>query len=346
VKRATISRLLCGTFVTAAWFVTMAGGWGDIGEALAREFPVAEAADASRVIPGKVLLEGDDLGMPTRLVLHGDEVLLVDRFRDEAIFGVDRRSGEVAWSFGRKGEGPRELKSPKALVVVGQDLAVLDAGLNRISWLGPVADGSYSLLETTQITSESVVTDFSLSADGPFVVSGFLGNQRLGQVSREGAFLGHLGAAPDVDELPPQRRAEVFQGTLRSNRDGRLHVATSRFASHIDVLDDATGELRTIWGPERFAPHAGKYETRFGYLDSAPMSDGFLALYSGRTRDEYPGRANYGAIVDEFDWDGTHRARYELDSDVITIAYDESERTLYAVRHNLVPAILVYELDR
>ena len=346
MKRATMTRILCAAFVTAAWFVTMAGGWGDIGEALAREFPVAET-DGSRVIPGKVLLEGDELGMPTRLVLHGDEVLLVDRFRGEAIFGVDRRSGEVTWSFGPKGEGPRELKSPKALVVVGQDLAVLDAGLNRISWLTPdAADGSYSFLGTTQIVSKSVPTDFSLSAEGPFVVSGFLGNQRLGQVSREGAFLRHLGAAPDVDELPPPRRAEVFQGTLRSGHNGRLHVATSRFASHIDVLDDETGGLRTIWGPERFAPHAGKYETRFGYLDSAPMSDGFLALYSGRTRDEYPGRANYGAIVDEFGWDGTHRARYELDSDVITIAYDESERTLYAVRHDLVPAILVYELDR
>lgn len=125
-----------------------------------------------------------------------------------------------------------------------------------------------------------------------------------------------------------------------------VHVLTSRFASRIDIFDAGISSTVSVWGPRRFEPHPGRYESRFGYLDSAPMSDGFLALYSGRTREEYPGRANYGAIIDEFGWDGTHRARYELDADVITIAWSEPDRRLYAVRHDPIPAILVYTIGR
>lgn len=74
------------------------------------------------------------------------------------------------------------------------------------------------------------------------------------------------------------------------------------------------------------------------------MADGFLALYSGRTRGEFPGRANYGTFVHEFTWEGALRAIHKLDADVITIAWSEPDRKLYAVRHDPLPAILVYSL--
>ena len=73
-------------------------------------------------------------------------------------------------------------------------------------------------------------------------------------------------------------------------------------------------------------------------------ADGFLALYSGRTRSAYPGRANYAEYVHEFSWAGELRAIHRLDADVITIAWSEPDRKLYAVRHDPVPAILVYSL--
>jgi hypothetical protein len=75
------------------------------------------------------------------------------------------------------------------------------------------------------------------------------------------------------------------------------------------------------------------------------MPDGFLALYSGRTRDAFPGRANYGSTIHEFGWDGQLRAVYELDSDVISIAWSGEDERLYAVRHDPVPGVVVYLLE-
>lgn len=331
------------------WFITMAGGWSDIADFVLTNLWASQTSEETigKPIVGSVLIGGDVFGLPTQIVVDGVYLHVIDRYGRSAVVAVNRDSGNIARSFGRKGEGPGEFMTPVSLVAIGSEVAVLDAGLNRITWLAADANtNTYTVSRTTQISLESVVTDFSVASDDRFLVAGFLGVNRLAHLTREGGFLGHVGVPPNVDGLPAERRSEVFQGSLRSDVSGTRHVVTSRFASHIEIFDDAADEMRTAWGPERFEPRSGRYVTRFGYLDSAPMSDGFLALYSGRTREEYPGRANYGAIIDEFGWDGTHRARYELDADVITIAWSEPDRRLYAVRHDPIPAILVYTIGR
>lgn len=103
--------------------------------------------------------------------------------------------------------------------------------------------------------------------------------------------------------------------------------------------------MTTVWGPDRFAPRAGKYETRFGYLDTAPTAEGVFALYSGRTREAFPGRANYGSTIHFFAWDGELMESYELDADVISIAYSEEDGILYGVRHDPVPGVVMYDLS-
>ena len=334
--------------ICVLWLITTAGGWNDIARALSSTLGSghasrAEGADTQLV--AEVILSNDELGLPTHIVVDGDRLLLLDRFRGEAVLSLDRHAGQVIASFGSEGEGPGEFKSPTSLVVSESGVAVLDAGLNRVTWLaaGPQSAG-FSLLGTTQLRVQSAATDLSLTSDGQFIIAGFLGSRKLAYVSRDGGFLSYAGDPPDLEGLPPNRRSEVFQGSLRSSPDKTRHVVTGRFSSRIDVIDERTKQTKVIWGPTRFQPHAGRYETRFGYLDSAPMSDGLLALYSGRTRRRSPGRANYGAFVHEFTWEGELRAIHRLDADVITIAWSEPDRKLYAVRHDPLPAILEYSL--
>ena len=249
-------------------------------------------------------------------------------------------------AFGRAGEGPGEFASPTSVVVDGSSVAVLDPGLNRITWLeSEEGSPAFRLDAVERIAFESVVTDFALTAGGNFLVTGFMPDSRLARLGRDGAGHEYVGPSPRVDGLTPNRRAEVFQGTLRASPARDRHVLTSRFASRIDIVDAATGEHATVWGPARFQPRSGDYETRFGYIDSAPTADGFFALYSGRTREDHPGSANYAATIHEFGWDGTLRAVYELDADVIAIAWSGKDALLYGARHDPVPAIVVYELD-
>jgi len=333
-----------------AWFVTAVGGWGDVGNAVARTAAALQARQSTisperSAVRAQPLAEGEEFGLPTQISVIGDQLLLIDRYRDEAVVLLDRHSGTITRSYGRAGEGPGEFKSPWSALWDEGKLAVLDPGLNRITWLAPDAESpTFSLEGTTRISAERIVTGFALAPDESFVVTGFMPAGRLARMDRKGATLATLGLAPATDGLPPARRSEAQQGTLRGTPDGSRFVLTSRFASHIEVVDASTMTATTMWGPERFQPRAGRYETRFGYLDSAPMRDGFLALYSGRTRDEFPGRANYGSEVHEFGWDGELRAVYELDSDVISIAWSEADRRLYAVRHEPVPGVVVYGL--
>lgn len=119
---------------------------------------------------------------------------------------------------------------------------------------------------------------------------------------------------------------------------------THQFASHLEIVDAETGESTVVDGPGRFAPRAGGYETRFGYLDSAPFAAGFFALYSGRTRAAHPERANYADEVHEYGWDGRLRAKHRLDADVI--AWSEADGVLYAARHDPIPEVVLYRLER
>jgi hypothetical protein len=331
-----------------AWFVTMVGGWSDLGKVAAEElssFGQSRIRGARTMLTGVTLLEGDVFAVPTFVTVADSELLFIDRYRHETVLAVDRHSGRLVGSFGRHGEGPGEFESPRSLVVEGDRVAVLDPGVNRITWLARDASTSgFRLLGVAGIRATSIPTGFAGMPDSGFLVSGFLGNHRMARLDRSGELLDAVGREVP-DSLPPAIVGEVVQGKLRASPHRDRFLLTSRFASHIEIIDASTMTDKTIWGPERFQPHAGKYETRFGYLDSAPMKDGFLALYSGRTRAEFPGRANYGSTIHEFGWEGQLRAVYELDSDVISIAWSEADRLLYAVRHDPVPGVVVYALN-
>lgn len=343
----TAIKLLRQVFVPAlllaAWFVTMIGGWADIGRAIAVE-PAAPGVDGrAEPVDGTVLAGGDLFGMPTRLEVAGGELLVLDRYRTEPIVALDRRSGRLLRSFGREGDGPGEFRSPVAFVADGSGVAVLDVGLNRVTWLDAQTD-AFTLRGTTNLVLESAATDLVVVPGGDFLVSGFLADGRLARVDRDGGLLRYEGRSIVTDGLPPARRLEALQGTLRATPEGNRVVRTHRFASRLEIIDPGTSATTVAWGPERFEPQSGNDEARFGYLDAAPFADGFFALYSGRTREAYPGRANYGAVVHEFGWDGRLRAEHRLDDDVIAIAWSEEDGLLYATRHEPVPEIVVYAL--
>lgn len=344
-----IRRGLTALGVACAWFLTLVGGWSDVGVALGGELDAVSrqiGLDTDPVVrlTGSVLVSGDEFGLPTHISVAGDRLLVLDQFGRSAITELNRHSGATLRTYGSRGEGPGEFVTPVSLFAEGDSLViVLDAGNNRVTWLRR-SGMSFALARTVRLALESVALDFAPTGDGTLLVTGLLAEGRMASLDADGRLVRYLGEPPSAERLPPARRLEVLQGALRAYPSGRRHVFTSRFASRIEVFDPSSSEPFTIWGPERFEPRAGRDETRFGYLDSAPLESGVLALYSGRTREEYPGRANYGSIVHFFDAHGELRSIYHLDSDVISIASDEKGSRLYAVRHDPVPAIVVYDI--
>jgi hypothetical protein len=83
---------------------------------------------------------------------------------------------------------------------------------------------------------------------------------------------------------------------------------------------------------------------RFGYIHAAATDRLIFALYSGRSRDDSPGKANFGEDIHVFDWSGNLLQAFKLDHDVLTIAIDQKGEILYAIRHYPTVALLAYDL--
>lgn len=290
------------------------------------------------------ILPSDPLRLPTRLTVSGDELIVLDRYRDEAVLALDRSTGEVRRSFGRHGKGPAELFGPFAIVVDSATVVVLDVSMNRLTHLGTADGGNeFRLTDLSVLSVDVPIISAAAMEGGRLLVIGLSPDNGLlvldssGRVDRE-------SSPREAVAVSPSRLIESRQGVLRGTDDYQRFVRTRRFASRLDILDSEGLKVVVAWGPDRFDSARQGREVRFGYLDAAVTSSGFLALYSGRTRSGFPGIANYGSQVHEFDWTGRLIAVHDLDSDVIAITWSESDGLLYAIRHDPLPEILIYSL--
>ncbi len=136
---------------------------------------------------------------------------------------------------------------------------------------------------------------------------------------------------------------------------GTLIVVVTRHADQIEIFELDGTLKKVIKGSLDFVPiyetqYAGGYATmatgkdlRFGYIDVTVTATHFFALYSGRTRGEYPGKANFANLIHKFTWDGELVQVFELDRDVLMITVDEEEKTLYGTQLYPIPEIVVYK---
>ncbi len=72
-------------------------------------------------------------------------------------------------------------------------------------------------------------------------------------------------------------------------------------------------------------------ETMYTYVDVVGMKRGFIALFAGRERRKYPGRAGYGSQIQAFTWEGELIGEWNLSEPVLKIAVDEREAAIYAI---------------
>jgi hypothetical protein len=294
-------------------------------------------------LPGGIL-KPEALRFPTRLAVAGDELIVLDRYSRQAVTALDRVSGRVRRAFGRHGQGPAELFGPFAIAADGTGVVVLDASMNRLTYLSASEGSNAFRLAGVAPMTEGPFIDVVATSDGAFLGLSFAHGAEISVIDSAGRELYRPAAPSRHSATDPSRAAESVQGVLRRGDRGRVFIRTRRFASRIDILDENGAWTSTVWGPERFDSARRGSQVRFGYLDAAVTADGFLALYSGRTRESHPGTANFGSIIHEFDRAGNLTAAHALDSDIIAIAWHELERLLYAIRHDPEPAILVYRM--
>jgi hypothetical protein len=326
--------------VAALVFVALIGLVGATG---ASSPDIASRRGVSGLTPVHVL-GSDSLRLPTRLVVAGKELIVLDRYRREAVLSMDRRTGEVLRSFGRRGQGPAELWGPFAVVADSDGVVVLDVSMNRLTHLQPVPRArAYSVSDIRVLRTETPVVDIAPIENGRFLMLGLNPARPLALLDVDEG-IEPLPRPLPPDRMHPKRIVEAMQGVLRAAPDRRHVVRTRRFASRIEILDGAGSLVAMALGPEHFDSAVSGAEIRFGYLDAVAYESGFVALYSGRTRASHPGEANYGSQIHAFNWDGGLEAVHHMDHDLIAIAGSEDDRLMYGIAHDPEPAILAYSL--
>jgi hypothetical protein len=91
--------------------------------------------------------------------------------------------------------------------------------------------------------------------------------------------------------------------------------------------------------------HTG-LDLRSGYVEAVATASPVYALFSGRTRSSFPGRANLGQYVHVYDWDAVLLDDYRLEDAAVALAVDPDGQHLYTLRHEPAPVVVRHVLSR
>lgn len=192
--------------------------------------------------------------------------------------------------------------------------------------------------------------------DSTLIAVGFFEEGRFLLLDRNGEVIRALGVIPLADHIPPVAAQQALQPSLATRPRGTHVVIGSRYASRLDIYDVKSGELVPARSPAGFGPpltvirrgdlpvFVSDAHTRFGYLDVTATNDRIYALFSGRTRAGFPGRANMGSEIHIFDWAGELQGAVSLDCEAVHIVVNVGDQLLYAISHNPQPAVYGYDL--
>ena len=323
--------------------------------------PTSEAVSVLD-LQGVVQHQGEHLGMPMGLAAFGNTLVAIDRYADRSVHVVDIDTGNLRGSVGRKGEGPGEFKAAYSIdrVANTDELWVFDAGTQRLTRVDLSAldsDGGWAR-EFVSLRGSARVVNPVRTAAGDVLAVGLFPEGRFGVFNREGEQVDVRGALPEWSEpIPPGVLQHAFTGTIKSDPARQRFAVGARHAGLLEIFDASGRKLARAQVPVEFEPRftvnvrqdrppsmGSGNDLRFGYVDVATTDDRVYGLFSGRLRGEYPKSATYAREVHVFDWEGRLETIIRLDSDVISIAVDERDETLYAIRHDPLPAIMKYEL--
>jgi len=337
--------LAVGAAVTAGRWVAARTARGTVhGAAGAQCAPPGAAAP---MLSATVVNDALDLALPTRVLVQGEWLVVLDAASDSVVRIIRRADGSLYQSLGPHGRGPGEFHGAWSLSAGGSagTVSVFDVGLRRVTLIDlPRTPGAYAQVGASlQLTTEGYPTGAAWLDSTGLVAPGFYGDVSLARFGPDGRRIGGLGANPfRYSSRAPLQASQ----TRMAVRPGRHFVALARrFASVIELVDLERGTSRGITGPVALHanPEVPQIDQR-AYVDVSATTRHIVAAFSGRVASEVGSSSSFADCLHVFTWDGTFRAAFRLDSDVLAIAVVEGDEAVYALRHEPQPALIRFEV--
>ncbi len=312
-------------------------------------------------LKGSVVSDDHGLSIPTRLMVVGGRLVVLDRRAEQKIRIYDPNKGGLLTVFGKHGQGPGEFSGAWDLLhgASPRSFWVLDVSLRRVT-----AITLDSLLSSRTYRGDSFVTlsgDGSLESlrvlsSGGFIGTGTSARGRLTHYSSSGAFLRAVGTLPQGDRRwEPVVAQDAFSARLGANQVKNRVIVAYRWTDRLQVLDPQGALITNMERPLGFEPVVSEksdfratftLDSRSAYLSTVASGRQVYALFSGRTEREAGKTTSFGRDVLVFSFDGRISRILRLDSDVISIAVDDAETELFALAHDPTPRILRFRIPK
>lgn len=295
--------------------------------------------------------------MPTTIAV-GTELLIVGG--DDEVRVLDPATGRPVFVAGRRGSGPGEFQ------YVSRVQAYIDRENSEQFWVYDLKLGrltAFALTGHSVTPLDSIITGLaghehvSWVDDTTLVGLAMFTPHRATVFNTDGTIRKRFGELPLVSDGAPVTVAhQILQPSLAIRPGGDLIAVGARWAGRIDIYSLSDEKHRLARVPVPFPPRieyrsngamnvfTTDQETIFGYIGLTGTRDYIFALFSGRTRSSFPGRANYADQIHVFDWGGTLIDVLELDADALAIAASIDNSALYAIVPEPEPTIRKYDL--
>jgi len=139
--------------------------------------------------------------------------------------------------------------------------------------------------------------------------------------------------------------SQAFGGSYDYNVAKDIFVAALRYTDHLMIYSNLSQETDylKVRGPLFYDPiftvgnmngrpmFVQGQDGRFSFIDVTLSKDNIICLFSGYSREELPGQANFGDKIFIFDYKGKILKAFEISEKLLSISYDESNKVLYGL---------------
>jgi hypothetical protein len=293
-----------------------------------------------------VVSEASDLALPTRVLVHGPWIFVLDAASDSVLHLFRRDDGALVQSLGRRGRGPGEFWSAWSISADSRsnDAWVYDISLSRLTRIvTPRGATRFAYADASiRLAPDGIATGAAWLDSRRLLAPGFFHDARLATLDGSGRRVGGMGRSfMDWSGTYPQ----ASQARMALRPDGHWAVLADRYRAAIELIDLDRATTTTVQGPVALPHGSGRQElSAVAYVDVTATSRSIFGLFSGRGVSRFGQRASYGDCIHVFGWDGTFQSALRLGGDVIAIAATEDGSAIYALRHEPRPALVKFDL--
>jgi hypothetical protein len=314
-------------------------------------------------------LKNKTINIDQKILLSSNRILFIDSIliilegkNDSYLYLFNPNNGKLLGNGGIKGQGPGELIAPWLLVdnYSTNSFGVFDLAVQRyvnFSIDSLKTNGNYRPKTYFNFMPEVGFCNYpAWICDSILVTPGSFSSGRLAFINSKGKLIKRVGSVPNKRvNVTNELALQAYQSVMTVNLQKKLIAVCSRYADRMEIYTIDGEEKKVVTGPDGFLP---KYsigsamgnpvmildkKTRFGFIDVVSDENFIYALYSGKSRVELPGKANFGNFIFKFDWEGNPIALYKLDELLLAITFDKKNKIIYGIKQEENESIIAYQ---